>query len=86
MVGTGDPILLVSPAQADINAWDPSLPDTLSANHKVTAFDNRGVGNTSTWVKPFSILQFANDTAGLMNALKIQNARVLGYSLGSFIA
>ena len=63
-----------------------SLPDTLSANHTVIAFDNRGVGNTSTWVKPFSILQFANDTAGLMNALNIQNASVFGYSLGSFIA
>jgi pimeloyl-ACP methyl ester carboxylesterase len=85
-VGTGDPILLISPAQADMNAWDPSLLDTLSANHTVIVFDNRGVGNTSTGIKPFSIQQFANDTAGLMNALKIQNASVLGYSLGSFVA
>ncbi|HYO06673.1 MAG TPA: alpha/beta hydrolase, partial [Phototrophicaceae bacterium] len=49
-------------------------------------FDNRGVGNTSTGTKSFSIQQFANDTAGLMDALKIQNASVLGYSLGSFVA
>jgi len=86
MFGKGDPILLISPAQADMNYWEPSLTDTLSANHTVIVFDNRGVGNTSTGIKPFSIQQFANDTAGLLDALKIQKADVLGYSLGSFIA
>jgi pimeloyl-ACP methyl ester carboxylesterase len=30
--------------------------------------------------------QLANDTAGLLDALKIQNANVLGYSLRSYIA
>lgn len=86
MLGMGDPVLLISPAQGDMNAWDQSLLDTLSANHTVIVFDNRGVGNTSTGTKTFSIQQFANDTSGLMNALKIQNAGVLGYSLGSFVA
>jgi len=86
MFGKGDPILLISPAQADMNNWEPSLIGTLSANHTVIVFDNRGVGNTSTGIKPFFIQQFANDTAGLLDALKIQKADVLGYSLGSFIA
>jgi pimeloyl-ACP methyl ester carboxylesterase len=86
MLGLGDPVLLISPAQGDMNTWDQSLLDTLSPNHTVVVFDNRGVGNTSTGTKPFSIQQFANDTSGLMNALKIQNASVLGYSLGSFVA
>ena len=49
-------------------------------------FDNRGVGNTTTGTKQFSIQQFANDSAGLLDALKIQKADILGYSLGSFIA
>ena len=86
MFGNGEPILLVSPAQGDMNTWDPSLLSDLSSNHTVIVFDNRGVGNTTTGNKPFSILQFANDTAGLLDALKIQKADVLGYSLGSFIA
>ena len=66
MFGKGDPILLVSPAQGDMNTWDPSLLSDLSSNHTVIVFDNRGVGNTTTGNKPFSILQFANDTAGLL--------------------
>ena len=47
---------------------------------------NRGVGNTTIGSKPYTIEQLANDTAGLLDALKIQNANVLGYSLGSWIA
>ena len=35
--------------------------------------------------KPFSIQQFANDTAGLLDALKIRKADVLGFSLGSLV-
>ena len=86
MFGKGDPILLISPAQADMNAWlSPNLSE-LSSNHTVIVFDSRGVGNTTTGNRPFSIQQFANDTAGLLDALKIQKADVLGYSLGSFIA
>jgi pimeloyl-ACP methyl ester carboxylesterase len=84
--GKGEPILLVSGAGGDMNAWDPSTLEVLSSNHTVIVFDNRGVGNTTTGSKPFSIQQFANDTAGLLDALKIRKADVLGYSMGSFVA
>ena len=86
MSGKGDPILLVSGGSADKNAWDPSFISDLSSNHTVIVFDNRGVGNTTIGSKPYTIEQLANDTAGLLDALKIQNANVLGYSLGSYIA
>jgi pimeloyl-ACP methyl ester carboxylesterase len=84
--GKGEPILLVSGVGGDMNAWDPSTLRVLSSNHTVIVFDNRGVGNTTTGSKPFSIQQFANDTAGLLDALKIRKADVLGYSMGSFVA
>jgi pimeloyl-ACP methyl ester carboxylesterase len=84
--GKGDPILLVSPAQADMNAWEPSILRDLSTNHTVIVFDNRGVGNTTTGNRPFSIQQFANDTAGFLDALKIRNADVFGYSQGSLVS
>lgn len=86
MLGKGDPILLISGGSADKNAWDPSFISDLSSNHTVIVFDNRGVGNTTIGSKPYTIEQLANDTAGLLDALKIQNANVLGYSLGSWIA
>src|SRR5215204_5751512 len=82
----GEYILLISGGSADKNAWDPSFISDLSSNHTVIVFDNRGVGNTTIGSKPYTIEQLANDTAGLLDALKIQNANVLGYSLGSYIA
>ena len=57
-----------------------------ATNHTVIVFDNRGIGETTVGTKPFSIEQFANDTAGLLDALQIEKADVLGASLGSFIA
>jgi pimeloyl-ACP methyl ester carboxylesterase len=84
--GKGDPILLVSGLGGDMNGWPSSTLRNLSSNHTVIVFDNRGVGNTTTGIKPFSIQQFANDTAGLLNSLRIQKSDVLGYSMGSFIA
>jgi pimeloyl-ACP methyl ester carboxylesterase len=57
-----------------------------SSNHTVIIFDNRGVGNTTTGSIPVSIQQLANNTAGLLDVLKLQKADVLGYSLGSFVA
>ena len=86
MSGKGEPILLIPGGSADKNAWDPSFISDLSSNHTVIVADTRGVGNTTIGSKPYTVDQLANDTAGLLDALKIQNANVLGYSLGSYIA
>jgi pimeloyl-ACP methyl ester carboxylesterase len=86
MLGKGDPILLFNGASDGMDAWDSSFLRSLSSNHTVIVFDSRGVGNTTTGSKPYTMQQLANDTAGLMDALKIQKASVLGYSLGGHIA
>ena len=86
MLGKGDPILLFNGASDGMDAWDPSFPMSLSSNHTVIAFDSRGLGNTTMGSKPYTSQQLANDAAGLLDALKIPKADVMGYSLGSFIA
>src|SRR5436309_6102235 len=69
-----------------MDAWPSSILQELSSNHTVIIFDNRGVGNTTSGTRPFSIEQFANDTNGLLSALQIPKADVLGFSVGSLIA
>lgn len=69
-----------------MNAWAQSTLSELSSNHTIIVFNSRGVGNTTTGTKLFTIQQLANDTASLLDALKIQEADILRYSLGSFIA
>jgi hypothetical protein len=70
MLGKGEPILFISGGSADKNAWDPSFINDLSSNHTVIVFDNRGVGNTTIGSNPYTMQQLANDTAGLLDALK----------------
>jgi len=86
MFGKGDPILLFNGASDNMDAWDPSFLRSLSSNHTVIVFDSRGIGNTTTGSKPYSMEQLANDTAGLLDALKIPKADIMGYSLGGHIA
>ena len=84
--GKGDPILLINGYSQSMDNWDPTLLERLASNHTVIIFNNRGVGNTTSGIKPFSIQQFANDTAGLLDVLEIKQADILGYSMGGFIA
>jgi pimeloyl-ACP methyl ester carboxylesterase len=81
------PIILITGGSATMDMWNPLLLEKLtSANYKVIIFENRGVGESTVGTKEFSISQFANDTLGLLNALKISKADVLGWSMGGFIA
>jgi pimeloyl-ACP methyl ester carboxylesterase len=86
MFGKGDPIILFNGASDNMDAWDPSFLAGISSNHTVIVFDQRGIANTTIGSKPYTIEQLANDTAGLLDALKIPKADVMGYSLGSWIA
>jgi pimeloyl-ACP methyl ester carboxylesterase len=80
-------IILINGAGENMNFWDPHFLKVLSANNSVIVFDSRGIGNTTLGNKPFTISQFANDTAGLLDALKInKKVDVLGFSLGSLTA
>jgi pimeloyl-ACP methyl ester carboxylesterase len=81
------PIILITGASATMEMWNPLLLEQLaSANYRVIIFENRGVGETTVGTKEFSIPQFANDTLGLLDALKISKADVLGWSMGGMIA
>jgi pimeloyl-ACP methyl ester carboxylesterase len=82
MLGKGEPILLFNGASDNMDAWAPSFLKGLSSNRTVIVFDSRGIGNTTTGSKSYTMQQLANDTAGLMDALKILKADVFGYSLG----
>ena len=57
----------------------------LSTNNSV--IDSRGIGNTTSGNKSFTISQCANDTAGLLDGLNIhRKIDVLGFSIGSLTA
>ena len=86
VLGQGDPIVLIMGSSSTMDMWSPRFLDNLSSKYKVIIFDNRGMGNTTAPPGNFSIAQFANDTAGLMTALGIEKAHIMGWSMGSFVA
>jgi pimeloyl-ACP methyl ester carboxylesterase len=88
-IGKADakPIVLITGGGAIMDMWNPLLLEKLiSANYRVIIFENRGVAESTVGTKDFSISQFSNDTSGLLDALNISKADVLGWSLGGFIA
>jgi pimeloyl-ACP methyl ester carboxylesterase len=58
----------------------------LSQRFRIITFDNRGAGQSDKPEGPYSVSQMAGDTAGLLDALDIPSAFVVGHSLGGFIA
>ncbi len=85
MFGKGYPILLFNGTSDGKDAWDPSFLTGISSNHIVIVFDSRGIGNTTIGSKAYTIQLLANDTAVLMDALKIPKADAFGYSMGGII-
>lgn len=84
--GAGFPLVKIVGFASTMDGGDPELLAALARRFWVITFDNRGMGETSVGTQPFTIEQFAEDTTGLMDALGIERAHVLGISMGGFIA
>jgi pimeloyl-ACP methyl ester carboxylesterase len=85
-IGQGEPLLFIIGSGSTMDLWPPAVLANFSETNRVIVFDNRGMGCTTATDKPFSIELFADDTAGLMDALNISRANVLGWSMGADIA
>ncbi|MGE4559830.1 MAG: alpha/beta fold hydrolase [Desulfobulbus sp.] len=85
LVGNGTPLVMIVGLGNTMDIWPRELLDTLSQKFQLILFDNRGMGFTSSNETPFTYKLFADDVIGLLDALKIQQADVLGFSMGSTI-
>ena len=83
--GDGEPLVLIVGLGTDISEWD-GIIRWLANKYKVLAFDNRGAGRTDKPDIHYSIEMMADDTAWLMQALGIEQAHILGISMGGRIA
>jgi len=83
--GDGQPLVLILGLGTDVSEWD-WLVRWLAERYRVLVFDNRGAGRTDKPDIPYSIAMMANDTAGLMQAVGMEQAIILGISMGGRIA
>ena len=83
--GSGDPLLLIMGLAADSTAWMFQLP-AFAERYRTIVFDNRGIGRSSKPAGPYTIGGMADDTAGLLAAIGVERAHVVGVSMGGMIA
>lgn len=83
--GHGRPLLLIAGVGYGAWFWRRVVPG-LAAHFRVITFDNRGAGASDKPDGPYTVPMMAADTAGLLDALTIKDAFVMGHSLGGFIA
>jgi pimeloyl-ACP methyl ester carboxylesterase len=84
--GEGFPLVMIMGLGGNVDWWDPRMVLGLSKNFRMVMFDNRGAGRTDVSDREYTIGLFADDTAGLMDALGVSRAHVLGISMGGMIA
>jgi pimeloyl-ACP methyl ester carboxylesterase len=85
-VGSGEPLLLIQGMSGTHVSWGDAFRGPLEERFDVVAFDNRGIGYSAPVDGPFTIAEMAADSAGLMEALGIESAHVVGISMGGMIA
>jgi 3-oxoadipate enol-lactonase len=83
--GAGEPLLLIMGLAADSTAWMFQVPE-FAEKYRTIVFDNRGVGRSSKPAGPYTIHEMADDAAGLLDALDVRRAHVVGVSMGGMIA
>jgi 3-oxoadipate enol-lactonase len=85
ITGSGQPLVLVTGVGYGRWFWHKVVPG-LARHFQVITLDNRGAGESDKPDGPYSVAMMAADTAGLLDALNIKGAYVMGHSLGGYIA
>lgn len=83
-VGVGTPAVFLHPFPADRTYWAPQL-GALVDHSRCIAPDLRGFGE-STVGPPYTVDQYADDVAVLLDMLGVERAVVCGLSLGGYVA
>lgn len=84
--GLGEPLLLIQGMSGTHVSWGDPFLGPLRESFDVVVFDNRGIGLSAPTEGPFTIVEMAEDAAGLLDELGIESAHVVGISMGGMIA
>ncbi len=83
--GSGTAVVLLHGYPLDHTIWQEVVP-TLAEHARVIAPDLRGHGRTDAPKGVYSMRLIADDIAGLLDALELPQAIVVGHSMGGYAA
>jgi aminoacrylate hydrolase len=83
--GAGFPAVLITGLAGDAYYWRDQIP-ALSRSYEVIVHDHRGIGESDAAVCAPTVERMARDVCGLMDALRIPKAHIIGHSAGGAVA
>ena len=83
--GSGEPLIMVLGLGQDVPTWGFQI-EALSKHLRLIVFDNRDSGKSSRCLNNYTTETMALDILGLMDHLGIEQAHLLGTSMGGMIA
>jgi len=84
--GTGPRLLYISGTGGDLRR-KPNVFDQPVAQHfDVLAYDQRGLGQTSKPERPYTMAEYGDDAAALLDAVDWDRCHVIGVSFGGMVA
>ncbi len=85
--GSGETVLMIMGQAAGGNVWTMyQVPALNEAGYKVITFDNRGLPPSDVPPGDYSLGDLVADTAGLIEALGAGPCRLVGTSMGAYVA
>jgi pimeloyl-ACP methyl ester carboxylesterase len=82
--GDGPPLLLVMGIWGELRSWNPLL--TRLHGFRTIAFDAPGIGGTQVPPYPLSLPALGHFASGVLDAVGVRRAHVLGVSFGGLVA
>ena len=80
------PLLFIGGTGGDLRNKPNQLDSPLSEHFEIISYDQRGLGQTSSPAGSYSMQQYADDAAHLLDELKIDTIPVMGVSFGGMVA
>jgi 3-oxoadipate enol-lactonase len=81
----GPALVFINSLGCDLRIWERVAP-AFTDRYQVLRYDKRGHGRSDAPHGPYTIRDHANDLTGLLAALEIESAALVGISVGGLIA
>ena len=83
--GKGRPLLFISGSGGDLRNKPNQFDSPLADAFELICYDQRGLGQTTQPQGPYTMAQYADDAAALLDELEIDRAPVIGVSFGGMV-
>jgi len=86
LAGSGQKLLFINGTGADLRFKPNAFDGPLVKHFQVLGYDQRGLGRTDKPGRAYTMQEYADDAAALMDALGWEHAHVMGVSFGGMVA